>query len=1203
LQLKAIELQGFKSFANKTRLVFPKPVTVIVGPNGCGKSNIADAVLWVMGEQSPRALRGGKMEDVIFGGTKKRNPTGFAEVELTLAITPEDVIAQRLPAGFAFPENESELAVSRRYYRSGESEYRINKKAARLRDVSELLMDTGLGKEGYSVIGQGRIDEILSTKSEDRRAVFEEAAGISKFRHRKEESERRLRSVDENLTRVSDKIAELELQVEPLRAQAEVTRKYLGLKDKLRELELSEWKSEISELEQKETESKQALSENERGLVRAQTNAIRYEKEIAEASEAVVQSTRQLDALRAQTADSEKEAAQALAAIEGKRELIAANTERAERDKLDAQARQTRKTDFAGQIDELNAQIADKAEQSVRLEGELETALTAFGASGQQSLSLEKKRAALLARESERAFSEAGRRALVLSLSDSLQESVDRETQFEIRANEMQAGIDETAAAIEKKRAELSETEEELTSNKNVIAGLNMRAASRKKAADEAASALRSAENDLQSLRHKTTILRDLEKSYEGYSRAVREVTRAGQVGSLRGILGTVGSLMRVDSEYALAVETALGAAIQNIITDTNRSAKDAIYDLKRRDLGRATFLPLDTIEGRSLDDRGFDRHAGYIGLAVDLCAFDEKYSAIYANLLGRCAIVETLDDATELSRETGAKFKVVTLDGQVVNSGGSLTGGSNVKGAGILSRAGELAEAKSLLAVLEKKVAEFTESYEVKNREATAATSELSARSGEIDRAENVLSTKNAELSGLLAQLTDRQSRLAEFRAEGEAATEKQKSDGTAIEELNAELRRLEAEKDELQQAITAANDEIAAFAEQKSALDESLAVLRQQIAQAETERRALEAQVAQLSGFLRETEDEASKKLLAIEEIENQNKALEAEIAELQSHVEDKSTSSRTLRQQEQTLLSERLTLEGKKETAEKLMRSEAQSQMDLEREKMRLERNIQVAVDKKLAIIEKMWEEYEFTVSALQAAEFPQAEDISERLTKTRREISALGTPNLGAIEEFARVSERYVFLTDQRDDVLRAKDDLLEVIASITGEMEIVFTRKFAEIREKFLEVFSELFGGGEADLVLLDTEEVLSCGIEIKVQPPGKSLKTLSLLSGGERAFAAVALYFAMLKVNPAPFVILDEIEAALDESNVLRLAKYMRKISGATQLIVVSHRRGTMEEADTLYGVMMPEKGVSRILTLDLPEEGAELVSAAANVS
>ena len=998
MYLRALEISGFKSFPERTRLTFERDITAIVGPNGSGKSNISDAILWVMGEQSSRTLRGGKMQDVIFGGTAKRPSMGVAQVSLILDNS----------AGI-FDVDAEEVTITRKYYRSGESEYYINRQQVRLRDVNELLMDTGLGRDGYSIIGQGRIAEIVSGKSAERREVLEEAAGISRYRYRKEEAERRLARTDENLLRINDKIEELELQVKPLNEQAEVAKRYLTLRDELRVAEVSLWMSDLDTL-------------------REQSGTL--ESEYNETKAALEAAKRELQGLYSRS------------------EVL---TERMRAKDVEAEARRS----------ELSGAQSRIAEQEAR--------------------------AAALQSRIESSEQNAARMRTEMS-------------ELTGRVQEIQGQIEAGRARIAEIDARKKKLEEDAQSARNVAEGRRMRIANRERELSELSDELTKQIVELRSTDSRINMLEEMERDYEGFGGAVKAVMREAKRGALRGVHGTVSELLRTDEHTALAIETALGAAIQNVVVDTQNDGKRAIEFLQRRNAGRATFLPLDAIRGGRLDAiPGGDE--GCLGLAVDLIEFEAKYKNVFENLLGRTLIAETLTDAIAISRRNGGRVKIVTLDGQVMNAGGSMTGGSAGKNAGILSRRSELEKLQAGRGRLARRRDELTSRTDELKRTLTAARYELDVATQEIQ-------TINNELASLAAERRTTENAAGQFEALMAGLTGDSAAREKAISDVLAAADSYRRELDEVRSAIDALNAE-------------------------------------------------ADK--------------IRASISE--------ATSSR-------------LEVEGERTRTDKAAQEKNAAILDLERALARAEQKKLSAEMEEKQLTDKLWDGYELSHSAAEAIRQPveSRPKAARRISELRREMTSLGNPNIGAIDEYARVSERYEFLAGQRDDVEKAKNELLGIITDITGEMRSIFSREFTAINESFKETFTELFGGGSAELTITPADDVLGGDIDIRVQPPGKAVTTLTLLSGGEMAFVAIALYFAIIKIRPTPFCVMDEIEAALDEANVNRFASHMRELADKTQFIVITHRRGTMEEADRLYGVTMQEKGVSKVIELDLDE-------------
>lgn len=1004
MYLKALEIYGFKSFPERTRLVFEKEITAIVGPNGSGKSNISDALLWVMGEQSTKNLRGSKMQDVIFGGTSERPAMGYAEVKLFLNNSDK-----------LFDADSDELIISRKYYRSGESEYKINNKPARLKDLSAILMNTGLGKFGYSIIGQGRIAEIINGKSSARRDILEEAAGISKFRIRKEEAERRLEKTEFNLLRINDKIDELSLRVEPLRIQSEQAKKFLKFRDELREEEVSLWLYQIDKLR---SESKEFLSDYENS------------KKSLETEEVLLNSAFQ-------------------------------------------------RSEF------LSERMSE------------------------QDIETEKMRQVLgdlIAKKSETESQIAVIKTQITNIEDSIKNTELEQDKGNEREKELEAMLSEqeTQKSVAKER--MDELTEELKSAENVINGHKLKLQNRESVFNELSSALTKKLIELGDVDSRINLLSEMKRDYEGFSYAVKFLMKQKNRGVLKGIEGTVAELISVDSELSLAVEIALGSATGNIVCERQKDAKSAIELLKREKAGRATFLPIDKISSRK-ENRALARQEGLLGLASDLIQYDEKYRDIVENLLGRTYITETLQDAIDISNKSGDRYRFVSLDGQLVNAGGSMTGGSVSKTVGILSRQAELDELSAKRGTLAK----------------------------ERDGIQRKLNEADTELKKIRFSMESGVEQLQELRKEDEALLSR-------LRVLESSTRQLNTLWDSLSRDSEVKNKAIAQLKSNKAAYEKDI--------------------------LGRE------KELLAANEIIQKQK--------------DKISESQ----------GSRLKIEAEKRKADKLIQEKNSDILNMQRAVARLEQKKSSIEFEENNLISKLWDSYELSFNEAQRISKGIASiSASNRLISgIKSEISKLGNPNIGAIEEFEIVSERYNFLTEQRDDIYKAKRDINALIEEIVTEMTEIFSREFGLIKERFSEIFVELFGGGSASLVLLDEDEILDSDIEIMVQPPGKRISNISLLSGGEMAFVAIALYFAIISVRPTPFCVMDEIDAALDEANVIRFASYLRQLSDKTQFILITHKRNTMEQADYLYGVTMQRNGISNIISLDIEEAERELL-------
>ena len=1180
MYIKALEIQGFKSFPEKTRLSFEKDITVIVGPNGSGKSNIADALLWVMGEQKTRTLRGGKMEDVIFGGTEKRGAMGFAQVTLIL-----DNTARVLSL------DTDEVSIARRYYRSGESEYYINREQVRLRDVSELLMDTGLGTDGYSIIGQGRISEIVSAKSTDRREIFEEAAGISRFRHRKDESERKLQRTEENLLRIGDKISELELQLEPLKKQSETARKYLLLRDELRVEEVSLWMADLDRLQasaeiltadctRAQDECTAARSEQERLYAESERLAERMRRADVEAEE----QRQVLRSSEAAAAEAENEDAVLRTNIDNNNETLT----RLSRE-IGEQA--DRAGSLERQVEEHKNRITAINAEARELESELTAARTAEEKNRAESDDQSRRLAEQAARESELNGLLARNTTALELLRENLQ-SMDERSE---RAGEERRLAEEKNARAEadlteaKKR--LGEAREREQSAANVIAGHSLLMGSREQRVSELAEQKTRLTVEQRSCRSRIDLLSELEKNMEGFAKATRIVMQASERGILRGVHAPVGQVIRAADRYALAVETALGGAVGNVIVDTQNDGKAAIEYLKKQDGGRTTFQPIDTVRPLRLrvEPKG---EPGYLGIASDLVECDADYRDIVAHLLGMTAVAEDLTSAIAIARRHSNSFRIVTLDGQILNAGGSMTGGSAAKNTGILSRANELRRLRDTLSDLEGKLSDTALSHAEAERELERARYELeTAREEQAEARQDVARAEGMEAQAQLLwdsseealdALEEEQRTYRSRRRENE---ERMDALRVSNEETEKELSALTAEME----LSSAAAD---AFRERQRVFDEQIQSLLSRRASLDAEKNTVYIAIGQLEELRSQLENDSGQRRDAAEAVRQNNAELADRRKIVLGRIENLREQIRMEQERIRELTNRRLELEGRRGAADKAAQEKNRELLELEKASALMEQKRIAAEMEEKQILDKLWDNYELSRSEAEKVR-RDVESLSKagrRVAELRRSISALGTPNLGAIEEYKRVSERYEFLSGQREDVEKARGEILSIISEITSQMEEIFTREIREIDTAFRRIFSELFGGGKAAVSLEDEHDVLNCGIDIRIQPPGKAVSNISLLSGGEKAFVAIALYFAIMKVRPTPFCVMDEIESALDEENVGRFASYLRRMSDRTQFIAITHRRGTMEEADQLYGVTMQEKGVSTVLAMDMAE-------------
>ena len=1186
MYLKSLEVQGFKSFPDKTLIRFGDDITAIVGPNGSGKSNISDAILWVMGEQSTKTLRGSRMEDVIFGGTQKRSAVGFAEATLTLDNTDR-----------ALSIDTDEVMVTRRYYRSGDSEYYINRQSARLRDIHELFMDTGLGREGYSNIGQGRIDEILSLKSADRREIFEEAAGISKYRHRKEETERKLAHTEDNLMRIGDKISELELQLEPLRVQSEKAQKYLQLRDELQGVEVAVW---LDRLEKLSADAKKA------------------EEDYASASFVLQQAHEDLDKLYGRSEqlgsdlrsrDEELENVRVkISMLDGVHQQLdgqiavllsnvdnnTANIGRIEEELkgtddrsggIREQLEQTR-----SRVTQIAADLQTKRQELSKLQQELAAMTGSAQGINRQFLELRTK-------ESELTADIAGREADMHGLEAALEENAQRAAQLK---EDLSSGRERSAAAkadLDECRRSLRRAKDDVTAANNTIAGYTLRQGTRQKRRDELQQLLRENTAKLDGVQAKVKVFKAMERDFESYQKSVRMVMQESQRGALRGVHGPVSKLIRTDDSYTTAIEIALGSAMQQIIVGSEQDAKAAIAYLKRTGAGRATFLPLSVIKGRTLEEKGLETCNGFVGIASQLVSCEQVYRSIVENLLGRIVIVRDLDAAIAMAKKYANRFRIVTLDGQVVNPGGSMTGGSVNKEAGILSRANELEKLLKQEAQLTEKQNTLEADLQEAQRSLDQVEFQMKAAGDQLRQAQDqvlLLEGREKQYEILYDAITGA---MEAAQKELDVLTARERSDRDRCTAQQTKVQVYREELIRVRASIAALEGSQLEAEEAAARITENMTQVRAQEAALEAEAATAQTHIADLEQLRMAMEGDREQKVALMETIRQDSLRLQEQITLLKARQEENDAETQSMRQERDRVLALRAETEALKTRTEREAQEKNKDILNMERACALLENKKETTAIEERNTIDRLWDTYGLTPSTA-AEKRGVIESVAagqRRIAELKRKISALGTPNLGAIEEFARVNERYSYLTEQRSDVLGAKKDLESIIRTITQEMTAIFVTEFSKINAYFGQVFEEMFGGGKGQLLLENPEEPLTCGIEIRVQPPGKQLKTITLLSGGEKAFVAIALYFAILKVRPTPFCMLDEIDAALDDRNVERFATYLRNLSKKTQFIVITHRRGTMEESDVLYGVTMQEQGVSKLLRLDLNQMEQQL--------
>lgn len=1179
--LKSLILQGFKSFPDRTEIKFLGGITAIVGPNGSGKSNISDAIRWVLGEQSSRSLRGAKMEDVIFGGTAKRGPVGFAEVSLILD-----------NSAHVFRSEFTEIMVTRRYYRSGESEYFLNKKHCRLKDVHELFMDTGLGRDGYSSIGQGRIDEILSFKSEDRREIFEEAAGITKFRYRKEEAERRLSATEENLVRIRDLYGELENRLEPLEQQADKAKRFLHLRDELRVLEVSLWMLSLEQLKNDTAKLNRDQTTCEKQLADAKQQQGTLYAQSEQLTESLSEIDRETERLRNELREAEQFAAEQISREAVIQTNIRNCEENIERTRQESAHR-------AEQVQSMDAQLAERRERISALNEQEKAQSAELDALRKQSAEQEQQRtqAEQALRQAEQAQRGQERTLHALELDRTAAESGlagmnDRKMTLDSEIAVAAQQLDTEKQAQDNLERELTACEQTLAETARQAQTAAAQAETCRRKAEQAQNDLRAAQSSLSEMQSRVKMLTDMQHEYEGFSRSVKAVMRQAEKGAMNGVHGPVSALITTEKRFVMAIDTALGASASSIVVDSTSVGKQCISYLKRTDGGRATFLPLDTIRTNSLRETGLERQNGCFGTADALVRFNEKYKNIVCNLLARTVISENMDTALALAKAYGHRFRIVTLDGQILQAGGAMTGGSASRGTGALARAERLHAAEERVRALEQERKTLAQTEQAAGQEleslaAQAQAIETDRRHAEQERAGLAASVKQHKF--LLESLQKRYDSLISEQTNFTATQQKYKQTLAACTERRSAAEQALAAAEQVcaehGTAVNAAAEQLTQTASRITAAQTALAKTR--TAQ-DSEARAL----AELERLKADLDAGVSGAEQTIAGFAAEIARLTDELTQVRAAKHGRDTTARLLSEQLARQTGRREQTESERVRLEKAAQSRNEEILELERETARLENRAAQLKTAETQILDKMWESYELTPTP--AAEIARPiENLGEtrgRVQELRVKMRALGNVNLDAVDEFQRVQERYSFLREQKDDLETAQTDLRKVIEQLTVSMKEIFASEFAKLNVYFRDTFREIFGGGHAELQLADTSDILNCGIDIRVSPPGKAVKTITLLSGGEKAFVAIALYFAILKLRPTPFCVLDEIEAALDDVNVQRFAKYIRRLTDSTQFIVITHRRGTMEEADMLYGVTMQEQGVSKMLMLNLAE-------------
>ena len=1180
MYLKKLELQGFKSFADKTTLEFKPGITAVIGPNGSGKSNISDAIRWVLGEQSVKTLRGSKLEDVIFAGTQARKPVSFAEVSITL-----DNEDHKLPVDY------TEVTVTRRVYRSGESEFYINKNQCRLKDIVELFMDTGIGRDGYSIIGQGRIDEILSTKSEERRHIFEDAAGIVKYRSRKEEAEKKLENTNQNLLRINDIVTELENQLGPLREQSERAKSFLDFKDELKQLEVGLFVSNINKNKDKLAELSKQIDEVTAQLEDEDKKLADFQTSKDEARKLVEEMTSQIEQIQTQIYDEQNNIEKQNSDIKIKSAKIQHNEETITNFKTDIESLNAKNIELKKEIEDRKLRQERLANDKKRFEDELKEKENEL-AKLSQNLSDDAKRIEELKANIMKNIDLKFEKMEVLKNLTSNHETKNS------RIKQIDTEIFDNKLAIDKEnmiRAEENKSFSEVTKQKNEF---EEKVNKVKKIREEHESTVAQFEekirNNLNELNNKESrlkFLQETEKEFEGYVNSVKAVMQRCQKDASfgKGIDGTVASLIKVPTEYEVAIEQLLGGSLQNIVTETEENAKTAINYLKENNLGRASFYPISSVKGEKLK-ANIKGENGVVGIASDLISYDSKYDGIIQTIAGRVVICDNMDNAIALAKKNKYSFRIVTLDGDIINVSGQMTGGSvQKKSTSILSRGREIDELKKIVQELQKesdKLQKEFDDYKQNTEEELKNSDELFNKYQEVQVLFATASQKMEQIDGNINKLKQKNEILQNEKDTISKEFEEVKKDLLNLNELMANLdkeneasqvevdefakKNMEQQKifDDLNSDIMDLKISVSSFDESSNSIEEILARINQDV----------EANVNNVS-----KKEEDIQKMLA------ENDALKEEIKQIENSIEGVDDRVADLTQQLSDCKDERDGKNAKVVEIDKSIENEYRTldilhdqSTKLDVRKTKLEQDIE-------DITNKMWDEYETTPNT--AKDYKEVTPhTAKEVEKLKNQIKELGPININAIDEYKAVGDRYEFLRTQKEDLEESKTSLEKIITDMVELMKIQFAQNFELINKNFGDVFVELFGGGRAELILSDTDNILESGIEIVAQPPGKKLQNMMLLSGGERAFTAIALLFAILKLSPSPFCILDEIEAALDDVNVYRFADYLKKFAETTQFIVITHRKGTQEAAGIIYGATMQEHGITDLVSMKLDD-------------
>ena len=1179
--LKSLEMQGFKSFPDKTQLNFGKGITAVVGPNGSGKSNISDAVRWVLGETSSKSLRGSKMEDVIFGGTSTRKALGFAQVQLTLDNTDGTL-----------KDKGDIVTVSRRYYRSGESEYKIDGENVRRRDIRELFMDTGLGADGYSMVGQGKIDSIISAKNEDRRELFEEAAGISRFRHKRTDAQRRLEQAQENLVRLLDILGELESRVGPLKVQSEKAAQFLELSEEKKELEIGVWLQKIERFTNDLREQEHRIDAANASYEGCENELKSIEAEIENVINETTKINAQIEDVRSSSQSFEEEALRKDAQINVLQANLTHNEDTINRLKSDIEGANETGATIDQRIADEERRLAGNEQKNAELRKTLEDVthqgeelMNSNEEYSRMTVELNKKISALTLAMSDDKVRCSG-------ASSSIEEIEQRKGTVDEALQQSEKALETTLAQQRESEENMAFLQNRIDENKNSLSGYQLKLKSKTEAAEKIKEQLEKTAAQRDQKQSRARLLSDLEKNMEGFSGAVKAVIQQSRAKALGGIDGVLSRLITVENAHSTAIEVALGAAMQNIVTENEADAKRAILYLKQNNLGRATFLPVSNIKGRTLDEKDLDDQYGFVAVASDLVKCDNKYKEILSNLLGRTVVVEDMDCAIGMAKRYHNRFKIVTLDGQVINPGGSMSGGSRAKGAGVLSRANQIEELVEEAKKLDDQCREIQGEYKTAVEQANFAAASLQGAEADMKQAQEDMIRAQGDYKLICEKRSSIEAQQKSLREEKENASAR-------IISLQQELETAQKRVKEGEEAIAEAEKELQSTGEGADEIAQKREEIRQKIQEINLQLVTLakdsetaKITIEDLNSRKNSEKDRVQSTLEEIAAIEKQSDELRASVNEIKKAADDLRSQAQNAVDSVKEKIEQRNDLEKRSNELRLLERNKSQEREKLSGELVRLDER-KIAMRKEYDELNDMlFEQYELTRREAQALGIV-IENMSEakkRLHEIKVAIKKLGSINVGAIEEYKEVSERYTFLKEQIDDIEKSKSELNKIIEDLTVSMSEKFLTQYNKINSEFAVCFTDFFGGGKGELVLEEPDNCLESAIEIKIQPPGKSVQNINLFSGGEKSLAALALLFSVLKVTPSPFCIYDEVEAALDDVNVERFAKYMRKMTDNTQFISITHRRGTMEEADVLYGVTMQEKGVSKLLELQTAE-------------